>query len=331
MEILIYFTITIIIVTLAVLMLIYLERRILALFTLRFGPNRVGYEGILQTVADTIKLLQKEDCTPKSRKKVLFFIAPFILFCPVLTAYCLLPFNSFFIQSNMAPSIVLFTALVSIPVVGVFLAGFASNNKYGLLGATRSIIQAVSFEIPIGISILAITFMAGSLNINEIIQAQSGGLGLFGWFFIPQILGCIVFFICTLALLNRTPFDLSEAESELTAGYITEYSGIKFALFFFAEYALLFLISAIFVCLFFGGYLSPFGAYILPDFLISVEQTFWLIFKIFFVILFKILIRTTMARLRYDKVLEFSYKILLPLSLINLNIAVLIQYLIGVK
>lgn len=328
---LICFIITIIFATIMVLLLIYLERRILALFTLRFGPNRVGYEGILQTFADAIKLLLKEDCAPKTRKKVFFFMAPFIVLCPVVTAFCLLPFNNFYIQSNIEPSIILLMALASIPVIGVFLAGFSSNNKYGLIGAARSIIQAVSFEIPIGVSILAITFMTGSLNINDIIQSQSSNLGLFGWHFIPQIIGCIVFFISALALLNRTPFDLSEAESELVAGYATEYSGIKFALFFFSEYLLLFLISVLFVCLFFGGYLSPFGTYVLPESLIFIEQIFWLILKTFFIIFFIFLIRAALPRLRYDRVLEFSYKILLPLSLINLNIAVLIQYFMGAK
>ena len=159
-------------------------------------------------------------------------MAPFIVLCPVVTAFCLLPFNNFYIQSNIEPSIILLMALASIPVIGVFLAGFSSNNKYGLIGAARSIIQAVSFEIPIGVSILAITFMTGSLNINDIISVskqQFGALWL-AFYTADYRLHCI--FISALALLNRTPFDLSEAESELVAGYATEYSGIKFALFF---------------------------------------------------------------------------------------------------
>ena len=311
------------------LFLVYLERRTLALFTLRFGPNRVGKEGILQPVADAIKLLLKGDCTPKECRKFLFFTAPIVVFCPVLTAFCLIPFNSAFLQTNFNISLILFSALVSIPVIGVFLAGYSSNNKYSLIGAIRSVAQALSFEIPMGACILAVAFIAGSLNINEIILVQSSVQGLFGWFFLPLFIGAAVFFISSLALLNRTPFDLSEAESELVSGYNIEYSGMKFALFFIAEYALLFLVSIIFVSLFFGGYLNPFGTYVLPENLLPLEQTFWLLIKTFIVILFIILIRAALPRMRYDRLLEFSYKVLLPLSLINLNAAILILYFKG--
>lgn len=323
------FIITAILIITGTLLLVYLERRILALFTLRIGPNRTGWQGTLQTVADVIKLLIKEDCAPKARRKFLFFIAPIIVFCPVLCAFCLIPISGSYIPFNTVPGMVLLTALVSIPVIGVFLAGFSSGNKYSLLGAMRSIAQALSFEIPLGICILAVTLIAGTLNINEIILAQASNHGLFGWYFLPQIIGCIVFFICTLALTNRTPFDLSEAESELVSGYNTEYSGMKFALFFLSEYALLFLISLVFVSMFFGGYLSPFGYWILPNSIVFLEQIFWLIFKTFLVILTIFLIRVSLPRLRYDRLLEFSYKILLPFALINLNIAVLIQYFMG--
>lgn len=334
---LIYFIIATILVFIGVLALVYVERRVLALFTLRYGPNRTGYQGIFQTLADAIKLLQKEDCAPSKRRKVLFFIAPIIVFCPILSAFCLIPTGNFPSntgfegQNSIIPTIVLLLGLVSIPVIGTFLAGFSSNNKYSLIGAVRSIIQALSFEIPIGVSVLAVTFMAGSLNINEIIQAQSSSHGLFGWFFIPLFIGAAVFFISSLALLNRTPFDLSEAESELVSGYNVEYSGMKFALFFLGEYALLILISSFFVSLFFGGYLSPFGAFILPAPITPIEAIFWLFLKSFLVILFIILIRASLPRLRYDRLLTFSYKILLPLSLINLNIAVIIQYFTGIK
>lgn len=326
-----YFITVVIIVILAVLLLVYLERRTLALFTLRFGPNRTGPEGILQTTADALKLLIKEDSTPKCARRVLYFIAPFIAFCPVLTAFCLLPLSGSFIPSNLETGIILFMALASIPVIGVFLAGFSSNNKYSLIGAARSAAQAISFEIPLGICVLAVSYMAGSLNINEIIQAQNSARGLFGWYIIPQIIGTVVFFISMLAMLNRTPFDLSEAESELVSGYNVEYSGMKFALFFLGEYALLFASSMFFVSLFFGGYLSPFGACVLPGSATFLEETFWLVLKTVFVILFIFLIRATLPRMRHDRLLEFSYKILLPLSLINLNICLIIQYIIGAK
>ncbi len=326
---LICFIITSAIVIFAVLVLVYVERRALALFTLRYGPNRTGKEGILQPVADAIKLLIKGDLAPKERRKFLFFAAPIMVFCPVLTAFCLVPFNNAFLQTDFNISLVLFSALVSIPVTGIFLAGFSSNNKYSLIGAVRSVAQALSFEIPMGICILAVSFVSGSLNINEIIQTQNSSFGLFGWYFLPLFIGMVIFFISSLALLNRTPFDLSEAESELVSGYNTEYSGMKFALLFIVEYALLFLVSIVFVSLFFGGYLSPFGAYVLPENLQPLEQTFWLLTKTFIVILFIILIRAALPRLRYDRLLEFSYKVLLPLSLINLNAAILILYFKG--
>ena len=323
------FIFTSIIAIFSILLLVYMERRVLALFTLRYGPNRVGKEGILQPVADAIKLLINEDSTPKDRRKVLFFAAPIIVFCPVMTAFCLIPFNDFFMQTNFNISVVLFSALVSIPVVGIFLAGFSSNNKYSLIGAIRSTAQVLSFEIPMGVCILATAFLAGGLNINEIIISQNSTGGLFGWNFLPLFIGAFVFFICALALLNRTPFDLSEAESELVCGYNTEYSGIKFALFFMTEYALLLLVSMFFASLFFGGYLSPFGTYILPENLVFLEQTFWLLLKTFITILLIILIRASLPRLRYDRLLKFSYLVLLPLSLINLNISILVLYFRG--
>lgn len=331
---LIYFIITAILVIIGILALVYVERRVLALFALRYGPNRVGYRGILQTLADALKLLQKEDSAPSKRRKILFFIAPFVVFCPILCAFCLIPSADFGTPegfSPIAPTVTLILGLVSIPVIGTFLAGFSSNNKYALLGAMRSIIQVISAEIPIGISILAVTFMAGSLNLNEIIQAQSTSHGLFGWYFIPLFIGMAVFFVSSLALLNRTPFDLKDAASELVSGYNVEYSGIKFALFYMAEYALLILVSTVFVCLFFGGYLSPVGRFLLPAQIAPIEAVFWLFLKTFLVILFIILIRASLPRARYDRLLTFSYKILLPLALINLNIAVIIQYFAGIK
>jgi len=329
MEILICFIITIIIITFAVLTLICLERRIFALFAGKIASNPGGCDGILQPLSDFLKLLQKEDSTPKRSRKFLFFTAPFLVFCPVVSAFCFIPFNDFYALPSADTSIVLFLALTSIPVIGRFLAGFASNNKYALISALRSVIQLISAEIPLVLSILAVTFMAGSLEIQGIIEAQNGPAGLFNWYFIPQIIGAAIFFTSSLTLLNSPPFDISTAENELAAGYLTEYSGVKYAFFYFSKYALLFLVSIIFVSLFFGGYLSPFGGYVLPDFLVSVEQIFWLIFKTFIVIFFIISINAALPRIKPDKVLEFSYKILIPLSLINLNIAVIIQYFMG--
>lgn len=323
-EIIISFIIIIFFIILGVFISAYLENRTLTLFEQKTSSKQNSF---LKPIADALKFLIQEDLSPKTRRKFLYFIAPLVVFCPVITAFCLIPINNGKAPLlSIAPSAILFLALISIPVIGAFFAGFSSNNDAARTSSIKSIIQYISFEIPMGISILAAAFLAGSLDINDIIMTQNGSAGLFSWNFIPQIIGCIIFFICSMMLLDCAPFCITKSENESAAGYTAEYSGGKLALFCLSEYALLFLISMFFVCLFFGGYLSPFGTYVLPDFLVFVEQTFWLILKTFCVIFFIFLIRTTLPRLSYERILDFSYKILLPLALINLNIAIIIGY-----
>lgn len=324
-----------------VIVLVLAERKLLALFTVRKGPNRVGFWGCLQTIADAIKLLFKEDIVPSGADKFLFTLAPILVFAPIMTVWALIPFGSGFCVYDSVVGALLILAILSFPILGILLAGYASNNKYSLLGSMRACIQIISYDLPVFMCVLSIVVLAETLNINKIILAQSSN-GIFGWYFIPALLGCIVFFIASIAEMNRTPFDLPEAESELVSGYHTEYSGMKFAMFFLGEYAATFIISILFVCLFFGGYLSPFGFYIveklnfdfvLIQFLIYIEQFFWLILKTSVVIFGIIWIRAVLPRLRADQLAEFSWKVLFPASIINFFVAAVIKYisLMGVQ
>ncbi|MEI8378237.1 MAG: complex I subunit 1 family protein, partial [bacterium] len=219
---------------LMVLFLVLLERKFLALLTIRKGPNRVGPNGLFQTVADAIKLLFKEDIIPTNANKILFTIAPVVFFFPVMTVYGLIPFAHNWVAINASCGLILMLAISSISVLGLLSAGWASNNKYSMLGAMRSVAQAISYELPLVLSALSVVVLSGTMNLDKIAFGQEN---IFGWYIFPAFLGFVIFLICTLAELNRVPFDLPEAESELVSGYNTEYSGMKFALFFLAEYA----------------------------------------------------------------------------------------------
>ncbi len=314
---------------LVVIFLVLMERKVLAWLTVRKGPNRVGPNGFLQTFADAIKLLFKEDIMSRDTNKVLFTIAPIIVFAPIMVIYGLMPFTEHFVAINLAVGLFLVFALSSITTVGIVIAGWASNNKYSLLGGMRSAAQAISYEIPLVIAVLAVAVLAGSLNLVEIVENQAGGI--LSWNMWPAFIGFIVLFICSIAEVNRIPFDLPEAESELVSGYNTEYSGMKFALFFLAEYSALFIISVLIATLFLGGYLSPFNDYLsvilftnlitnpeIMDLFIHIEQGFWLVAKTYALIFAIIWIRGTLPRLRADQLMGFSWKFLLPLSLFNL-------------
>lgn len=318
-----------------VIVLVLVERKVLALFTVRKGPNRVGFWGCLQTVADAIKLLFKEDIVPTNANIILFSIAPVMVFAPIMCVWALIPFNSRFFVYDSVVGLIMFMSILSFPVIGVLLAGYSSNNKYSLIGSIRACVQTISYELPLFMSALSVVVLAGTLNINSIVLSQSAIKGLLGWYFIPCFIGFVVFFVAAIAQMNRTPFDLPEAESELVSGYNTEYSGMKFAMFFLGEYAATFIISTFIATIFFGGYLSPFGSYIVEhlhvgfvftQFLIYIEQFFWLIFKTAVIIFLIIWIRATLPRLRADQLTEFAWKILLPLSIFNFFVVCLIKY-----
>ena len=315
---------------LVVLFLVLAERKLLGFFTQRKGPNRVGFLGLLQTLADAFKLLCKENITPEKSDKFLFNLAPILVFVPMFAALGILPYSSEFTFVNTSTNVILYIILAAFPVLSIFLAGWASNNKYSLLGAARSIAQVLSYELPITFVILAIVVLASSMNLTGITLAQTSKFGLFGWFIFPCVLGFLILFTSILAELNRCPFDLPEAESELICGYNTEYSGMRFAMFYLSEYSMMFA-NAIFISiLFLGGYLSPFGKYLFSSsFLIYFEQAFWLFLKAFGLIFVMIWIRATFPRLASFDLMKFSWVFLLPLSILNLFIAVLIKYSFG--
>lgn len=310
-----------------VIILVLFERKFLALFTRRKGPNRVGYRGCLQTIADAIKLLFKENIYPSGAEKFLYFFSPLLVFTPIVFAWFLIPFSSGIYIYNSDCSILLFMAVISIAAAGILIAGYSSGNNYSLIGGIRACIQSISSEIPIFTVLASIALFSGSLNMENIITTQSKSI--LYWNIFPNILGFIIFFICSLIVMNRIPFDFPEAESELVAGYNCEYSGIKFAMFFLGEYALTFILCVFMSVIFLGGYNSPFGFYfsdllnlniIWKEILKNSEQIMWLISKTFILIMLIILIRASYPRLKPDKTLNFCWYILIPLSFFNLFI-----------
>ena len=320
-----------------VLALVLFERKILGWFTQRKGPNRVGLWGVLQTIADAFKLLCKENITPSGADKFLFNFAPLLMFTPALVVLGLIPYSAEFTFANLGTNALLYTIFAGFPVLSILIGGWASNNKYSLLGAMRNVSQLLAYELPISFSLLSITALSSSLNLKEIILSQSTQYGLLGWFWLPCIIGFVVMFISILAELNRCPFDLPEAESELICGYNTEYSGMRFALFYFAEYTLLFANALFLAVLFLGGYLSPFGKYLAPiifsgtpgEILLYFEQAFWLVFKALFIIFVIIWIRAVFPRMAAADLLKFSWTVLLPVSIINLFFMVILKFTLG--
>lgn len=317
----------------AVLVFVLAERKILALFTVRKGPNRVGLGGCLQTVADAVKLLFKEDIVPDKADKFLFGIAPLIVFVPVLFVWMLLPFSMSVLPIKSDVGVLFFMAVLLIPVFGILVAGFASGNKYSLLASFRSVVQLISYEIPMLFATLAVVVLSGSMSFIDIVTEQYN-YGLLSWYIFPSFLGFLVFFVSSLAAMNRTPFDLHEAESELIAGCTAEYSGMKFAMFYMAEYAAAFIICAFTVIMFLGGYMPPIPISIADLFanselmyglVLTCEQIFWLVLKTCLLLFIVIWIRATLPRMRTDKLAEIAWKYLLPVSVVNFLIVCFIK------
>jgi NADH-quinone oxidoreductase subunit H len=279
------------------------ERRILAIWQDRYGPNRVGPFGLLQVVADTIKILMKEDWVPPFADRFVFVLAPAVMLAAVLLPYAVLIFAPGLTIANLNVGILFFLGMSSLAVYGAALAGWSSNSKYSLLGALRATGQMISYEVFMGLALMGVVILAGSFRIGAIVEAQRRL-----WYFVPQFPGLVLFVIASLAEMRRIPFDLPEAESELVAGYHTEYSGMKFALYYFSEYIGMILGSALISLLYFGGWLGP--AFLPP--------AVWFILKTFVLIGFFILVRATLPRLRYDQLMSLGWKLLLPLSLANL-------------
>jgi len=280
---------------------IFIERRSMGRMQSRLGPNRAGPFGLLQPVADAVKVLLKENIVPLTADKIVHFLAPVVAFVPVLLMFAVIPFQNGAMLADLNIGILYIVAVSSISTIGVFMAGWASGNKYSLLGAMRAVAATVSYEIPLVLSILGVVLVSGSLSMNDIVIAQDIP------FFLLQPLGLLLFFTAASAEINRTPFDLTEADSELTAGFHTEYSGMKFAMFYLVEYAEAMTMSAIIATLFFSGWRGPW----LPPWL-------WFIIKTIIIFFVMVWTRTTLPRVRIDQLMGFAWKFLFPLSLINL-------------
>ncbi|EMR03294.1 NADH-quinone oxidoreductase subunit NuoH [Cesiribacter andamanensis] len=295
------------------LFLVLLERKVAARFQLRLGPNRVGYGGSMQTLADALKLLSKELTGTVRADKFLFNLAPYFVIITALMALAVLPFSQSMQVFDINIGLFFLIALSSVGVIGILLAGWGSNNKYAMIGAMRSGVQTISYELSVGLSLVTMVLLAGSLQLSQIVEVQkSGWLIVQGH--IPALIAFMIFMIAGTAETNRAPFDLVEAESELGAGFHTEYSGMKFAYFFLAEFINMFIIAAIAVIVFFGAWLSPFGITESLPWL----GVFWFLGKTFLVVLLMMWFRWTFPRLRVDQLLTLEWKYLLPLNLANL-------------
>ena len=304
------------------LFLVLLERKVAAWFQLRIGPNRVGPWGLLQTMADALKLVSKELTGTEKADKFLYNLAPYFVIISALMALSVLPFTENFQAFDINIGLFFLIAISSIGVIGILLGGWASNNKFALIGAMRSGVQTISYELSVSMSLITMVLLTGTLQLSEIIEVQKNG-----WLIvqghIPAIIAFMIYMIAGTAETNRAPFDMVEAESELGAGFHTEYSGMKFAYFFLAEFINMFIIAAIATTVFFGGWLSPFG---ITD-AIPWLGVFWFVGKTFLLVFLMMWFRWTFPRLRVDQLLTLEWKYLLPLNLLNIMLMALIVWL----
>jgi len=300
----------------------YVERRLVARFQTRIGPNRVGPAGLLQPIADAIKLLTKEEVFPANANRIMFVLAPILSLIPALLIMSVIPFGDSLtlfgqridlIISDLNVGILFVFAVTSLGVYGIVMAGWSSNSKYSLLGALRSSAQMISYEVSYGLSIIGVLMMAGTLNLMEIVKSQAN---FFDWYIFKQPLGFLIFSVCGIAETNRAPFDLPEAETELVAGYHTEYSSMKFGMFFMAEYAHMLNVSAIVTTLFLGGWQGPW-----------LPPVVWFLLKVSVFLFGYIWLRATLPRFRYDQLMSFGWKFLLPLALLNIFATGIFMYL----
>jgi NADH-quinone oxidoreductase subunit H len=317
-----------------VILMIWMERRVVAFIQGRLGPNRVGFEGILQPIADAVKLFFKEDIIPRQADRLLFNLSPVLVMVSTLLAFCFVPLGEPFevkgyaIELGIAQSpvgLLLVLGLSSIGVFGIVFGGWASNSKYPLMGALRSVVQVLSYEIPLGLTVLTVVFFSRSMDLVAIVNNQKEAKVWFG-FLLP--FSFLMFWVSGIAETNRAPFDLPEAESELVAGYHTEYSGMKFAFFYIAEYAHMVLVSSLVVLLFFGGWLPPFPNVKALAFLHVLPGFVWYLIKIMFFLYLYIWIRGTLPRYRFDVLIRLVWKWLVPLAILNFVIVALAWYLL---
>lgn len=294
-------------ISVSAMFLVWWERKVSAHIQNRMGPMIVGWHGSLQTIADTLKLILKENIVPSGADKLIWWLAPFFVVVPPVMAFLAIPFGKNLIVHDLNIGVLFVTSITSVCVLGIFMAGWGSNNKYSLLGGMRSAAQIISYEVPLLLSVVLIIMETGTLSMQEIVHAQEHG-----WFILKPNLAIafLIYFISSTAEVNRVPFDIPEAESELGAGYHTEYTGMKFAMFFIAEYTNLFIVSAIAATLFWGGWQGP----ILPSLV-------WFLMKTYGIIFVSMWIRWTLPRVRMDQMMNFAWKVLTPMALLNLLIS----------
>ena len=316
-------TILLVLVPLLLTVLYYqlVERWVIGWIQVRKGPNRVGWKGVLQPIADAIKLLMKEQIIPAGASKFLFLLAPILAVAPALAAWAVVPFAPGWVIANVDAAILLLLAMTSMGIYGIIIAGWASNSKYAFIGAMRAAAQMVSYEIAMGFAIVGALMAGQSMNLTAIVARQDGDYGLFEWFWIPLLPLFLIHFIAGLAETNRHPFDVAEGESEIVAGFHVEYSGMTFAVFFLAEYANMILISVVSPLLFMGGWLSPFNFAFIREAgpaisWLAAPSILWLLAKVAFLMFVFLWIRASFPRYRYDQIMRLGWKVFIPITLV---------------
>ena len=310
-------------VILAVAMFVYWERKVIGWMHVRMGPNKVGPLGLLQAFADVVKLLIKEVILPSNANKFLYYLAPLLALVPAMAAWAVIPFNDKLVLANVNAGVLYLLAMTSLGVYGIILAGWASNSRYALLGAMRSAAQVISYELAMGLCLVCVLVLAGSLNLTDIVHAQAGHKGIFEWFMWPLLPVFVIYFISGVAETNRAPFDVAEGESEIVAGFHVEYSGSAFAIFFLAEYANMILVSFLAAILFMGGWLSPFPASV-P--FLGHASFFWLFAKAFFFAFLFLWFRASFPRYRYDQIMRLGWKVFIPITIVWVLVAGCMKY-----
>jgi len=322
-----------IVVILAALIMIaaymtFFERKLLAYIQIRIGPNRVWPRGWLQPIADSLKLFVKEDVIPARAQKFVFLLGPALIIIPALVVFAVIPFGPTEVWrlTDVNVGLLLVLGISSVGVYGIILGGWASNNKFSLMGGMRSAAQLVSYEVPMGFAVVTVVLMANTLSLVGIVEAQRAA-GI--WYFVPGIVAFFIYFVCGVAETNRNPFDLPEAESELVAGFHTEYSGMKFAFYFLAEYCNMVVVSSVATVLFFGGWLRPFPNVAALSFLDVVPPVVWFLLKMAVFLFTYIWFRGTFPRYRFDQLMALGWKVFIPVSLVNLMVVGLAVLLLG--
>jgi NADH-quinone oxidoreductase subunit H len=315
----------------AVAMFVYWERKVIGWMHVRLGPNKIGPFGLLQAFADVFKLLLKEVILPTKANRFLYYLAPLLTLIPALAAWAVIPFSSKMVLSNANAGVLYLLAMTSLGVYGIILAGWASNSRYALLGAMRSAAQVISYELAMGLCLVCVLVLAGSLNLTDIVNAQAGHKGFLDWFWLPLLPVFVIYFISGVAETNRAPFDVAEGESEIVAGFHVEYSGSAFAIFFLAEYANMILVSFLAAILFMGGWLSPLQGWIHADVSPWVNWIWtggfiWLFIKAFVFAFMFLWFRATFPRYRYDQIMRLGWKVFIPIAIVWVLVAGCMKY-----